>query len=536
MSCRHAKINLSSRYAGSDQSVGAVVLTAQDVRLAMGPGRFFSSIRVFDSVDVLVDDRRALLSVKPLMAARLLSRGSCRVIDDEGAQSVRWRDVIGMIGATFRDLLSFPRLRRRVDARLAQLSVARPRPCIGEGPPLYLRADLWYGVKAGGSLGHIAGVLKGLRAAGWPAKLATTARIATIPDDTELLLLRPRPRHFTQSEWQQLTFNLDLVEDLWRQWLHPPPRFIYQRHGLNLFAGLDLARRWAVPFILEFNGPEVWVAEHWGRPLAEPDRARLCEEVSLAGADRIIVVSTVLADMLRARGIEQEKIRVIPNGVDTQMFTPERDGAGFRARWNLDGKIVIGFIGTFGPWHGVENLVAAFVALLQARPDLHVHVRLLLVGDGAHMVAVRDLVAEHSLEPFVVFTGLLAQAEGPDAIAAFDIAVAPTVDNADGSSFFGSPTKLFEYLAAGKATLCTAVAHVRDIIRDGENGLLVPPGDTQAMTDALERLIDDPALRSTLGCQARDDAVALHDYRIRIRQLVEAVESIRQTQDMTAER
>lgn len=531
---KHAIINLSSRHVSPEPdkawpgpAPATILLNAQDVRAAMTPSRLWRSFQRYQSVDLVVDDRRAILSIKPLLAARLLSRGPCRLIDAGGAQPVRWRDIAQTAAQTIRDMWRMPGLRRAVDTSLADLA-QRPAAVrhAGEGPPLYVRADLWYGVSAGGSIGHIAGVLKGLQDAGWPAVLATTETIPTIPPDTAVLPLTPHRRHLLQSEWQQLAFNLDLCNDLIAQWPHPPPRFIYQRHGLHIFAGAALARRWNVPFILEFNGPEIWVAEHWGRPLSEWQRAQTCETVSLDCADRIIVVSTVLSDMLKARGVPEEKIRIIPNGVDTEKFSPLRDGTAMRKRFGVQGKTVIGFIGTFGPWHGVENLVTAFAQLMQRRPDLHASLRLLMVGDGLRMAAARNLVAENHIAPFVIFTGLLPQADGPEAISAFDIATAPTVDNTDGSSFFGSPTKLFEYLAAGKATVCTAVAQVRDIIRDGETGLLVPAGDTNMFSAALERLVDDPALRERLGHAARTDAVARHDHAARTRQLMEAVNSV----------
>ncbi len=75
-----------------------------------------------------------------------------------------------------------------------------------------------------------------------------------------------------------------------------------------------------------------------------------------------------------------------------------------------------------------------------------------------------------------------------------------------------SPMKLFEYMASGKAVVASAMGQVRDVVKDGENGLLVPPGDETALADAVNRLIEDVSLRERLGMQAREDAVRYHSW------------------------
>lgn len=510
-----ALINLSSRKNQPLADGDEITLDALAVRAAFAPGAIGRTFRAYDSVDLIVDDRRSLLSVKPQIAARLMARGACRIVDPAGAEPITWSRLIRTCCGTVRDMLGLPALARAVDGRMAALA-GRPKATrLGAGPPLFIRADLWYGVKAGGSLGHIAGVLKGLAATGTPAVLATTEAIPTVPAETPVIMIAPKPRQLFKAEWQQLAFNLDFSDALFAGWQGPPPRFLYQRHGLNLFGGLDLARRWGVPLVLEYNGPEVWVADNWGRPLEERARAVTAETLAVHGADLVVAVSEVLAEALRKDGVAPERIAVIPNAVDPAMFTPERDSTGLRARHGLTGKTVIGFIGTFGPWHGVAVLVEAFALMLARQPALRETARLMLVGDGSEMHRAREAIAAQGIEECVVLTGLVPQASGPDHVACFDIATAPTVENADGSAFFGSPTKLFEYLAAGKPCVCSAIGQVAEIIHDGETGLLVPPGDVPALAEALTRLTTDAALRTLLGAAARQDALAHHTYTAR---------------------
>ncbi|MCA0319480.1 MAG: glycosyltransferase [Proteobacteria bacterium] len=519
----HAIVNL--RHGSVDAPPGWDVLDAEAVRQAFGRGRLRSAFRRYDKVELAVEDRRALLSPKPVLAARLLARGACAIVDREGVrEALTWPRVAVILAAALRDRLLWPSVRRRVQVALETAAAPAPEPIVGTGPPLYLRTDLWYGLLAGGSVGHTAGVIKGLAAGGQAPVLAAPERVPTVPDDIAMLRLQPRERTWPVSDWQLLEFNLDGHDQVLAGWQGPPPRFVYHRHALYSFAGLALARHWGVPLVLEYNGPEVWVADHWGRPLAERSLAEAAERAALRGATLVAVVSEALRDDLVATGLDPARIAVVPNAVDTALYRPDIAAAELRARLGLGDRLVIGFIGTFGPWHGVELLVEAFARLLAADLLARDRLALVLVGDGARMAAVQAATTRHGLQGSVVTAGLVPQEAGPAHLACFDIAVAPTVANPDGSAFFGSPTKLFEYLAMGRPVVASAIGQVTDIVSDGETGLLVPPGDADALARALARLAGDPALRETLGTAARAEALARHGHEARAAALLAALD------------
>ena len=119
-------------------------------------------------------------------------------------------------------------------------------------------------------------------------------------------------------------------------------------------------------------------------------------------------------------------------------------------------------------------------------------------------------VTHLGIEPAVHFTGLVAHAAVPDLLAAADIAVVPYPSMP--TELWLSPLKLFEYMAAGKAIVASAVGQLTDVIHEGHNGLLVAPGASQAMATALQRLLADPALCRRLGEQARLDAIRNHSW------------------------
>src|SRR5262249_23717590 len=152
-------------------------------------------------------------------------------------------------------------------------------------------------------------------------------------------------------------------------------------------------------------------------------------------------------------------------------------------------------------WHGAEVLARAFAKLI-ADDSMRARVRLLMIGDGARMSAVRKILAEAGALGSVVFTGLVPQERGPEYLAACDLLASPHVPNPDGSPFFGSPTKLFEYMAMGKGIVASNLDQIGEVLEHGRTAWLVPPGDVDGLAAGLARLVDDAGLRDALGVAA----------------------------------
>ena len=285
--------------------------------------------------------------------------------------------------------------------------------------------------------------------------LLTTDAIPLLDAGIRVCAIQAEARTWTRPELHQLHFNRKLSPAA--SALARPGRIIYQRYGAFNWTGAALSRQAGLPFVLEFNGPEAWLAEHWGVGLLYPELAARIEQANLEAADLVSVVSEPLRQHVLARGIPEQRIIVLPNGVDPERFRPDLDGAPMRESLGLGDRCAIGFIGTFGPWHGVETLAEAFIRLLQRRPDLSGKISLVLIGDGLRLPGVKDMLRGAGVLGDVVLTGLVPQAEGPAYLAACDILVLPTAPNPDGSSFFGSPTKLFEYMAMGRPIVATSL-------------------------------------------------------------------------------
>jgi glycosyltransferase involved in cell wall biosynthesis len=271
-----------------------------------------------------------------------------------------------------------------------------------------------------------------------------------------------------------------------------------------------------VPLVLEYNGSEVWVARNWGRALRYERLALAAEEASLRHAQLVVTVSEALRDELVDRGVEAERVVWHPNGVDPARFDPDRFGAeerrALRERYGIpsDARVVT-FVGTFGQWHGVDVLARSIRTHAAWARDFGV--RFLLIGDGLKMPEVRALV--EGVDDIVTLPGLVPQDEAPLHLAASNVLVSPHVPNADGSPFFGSPTKLFEYMAAAKPIVASDLDQIGDVLRGV--GVLVRPGDPDDLVRGLREALDHPEL----GAAARERVLERYTWRHHVDAMLE---------------
>jgi glycosyltransferase involved in cell wall biosynthesis len=278
--------------------------------------------------------------------------------------------------------------------------------------------------------------------------------------------------------------------------------------------------------VLEYNGSEVWVARHWGRPLRYERLALAAEEASLRHAHVVVTISQVLADELVERGIAPERVLWHPNGVDADAFDPIRFDAAarhkLRDRYDIAHEAtLVTFVGTFGQWHGVDVLAHAIRDEAEWARGAGVH--FLLVGDGLKMPEVRAAV--QGLDDVVTLTGLVPQADAPLHLAASDILVSPHVPNADGSPFFGSPTKLFEYMASARPIVASDLDQIGDVLRD-DLAVLVRPGDPADLSRGLRELVADPGRRTELGARARRRVVERYTWAHHVDALLAALKRV----------
>jgi glycosyltransferase involved in cell wall biosynthesis len=360
----------------------------------------------------------------------------------------------------------------------------------------------------GGAISHIRGFLYGLKSAGIGCRVFTGVDLAQEAFPNEVVPAHKRPYFLWGAV--MLAYNVVYVRGVQRFLGSRPPRFFYQRHFAFSIAGALLSRHWNVPLILEYNGSEVWMADHWD---PNPLRAwiKLCEEVSLRSAARIVVVSEVLRESLLAKGIEPDRIRVNPNAVDPDYFCPGRGRESGRRELGVDSEdVLVGFVGSFSFWHGIEILERAIVSLLSDQQPCRL--RFILMGDGLLRGEMRSALAAYEGDGQVIFTGPLPRNKVAEYLDACDILVSPHVPMPDGSRFFGSPTKLFEYMAMGKGIVASRLDQLAEVLEHDRTAWLVTPGNPEELAAGILHLALDPAKREALGAAARQAAVECHSW------------------------
>jgi len=288
----------------------------------------------------------------------------------------------------------------------------------------------------------------------------------------------------------EIGYNLVGLPMVWRQLRDAD--FLYERYALFNFSGVLAARLAAKPVVLEVNSP-LALEECREKSPRLFSLARWAERQILNRATRVIAVSGPLRRILIEQGADPRRIVVLSNGVNPASF---RAGAGspeLGRSLGLAGRVVVGFVGWFRPWHGLDLLLEAFRRHGLARRGG----ALLLIGDGPAMPELESYVAARRLQADVKFTGALPHSEVPAHLDLIDIAVQPAANE------YCCPMKILEYMALGKAIVAPRQENIEELVGDREAALFAP-GDADSLGEALGRLIDDARARARLGAAARD--------------------------------
>lgn len=313
--------------------------------------------------------------------------------------------------------------------------------------------------------------------------------------------------------------------------------FIYCRHRIFSSLPLETKRNLNAYLILEMNDvlhDAVWNLALY--PNMKKQRRILRPFFYLAGfflkrwvkhielpviqySDKIVVVSEQVKKMLVDSGYKNsDSIIVLPNGVDPDQFRPdEAEKNHAREKMGIpENHIVIGFAGTFGNWHGIPELTETFRRIAPEK-----NVSFLLMGDGLLRKEMQEKLSSFTN---VHFTGLVPFSEMPSHLNVCDILViSNSWDPKFGKPFFGSPTKLFEYMSMGKAIVASRLEQIGEILKDGESALLYSPGSVDEMETAIRQLIDDKSLRKRLGVAARESVILHHTWKMNAEQIEQCV-------------
>jgi glycosyltransferase involved in cell wall biosynthesis len=293
--------------------------------------------------------------------------------------------------------------------------------------------------------------------------------------------------------------------------------FIYERSTAYHRTGQKLSKMYRIPHILEVNSPLEELLTLYGCARALIPVASHIERSTAREAHAVVVGSAGMRQYLIDRGVRPGNIFTIYPTADDHFFIPARRRAEIRQRFDLDGKMVVGFIGSMAPYQRVDLLLQAAVEVRRTSTAVH----FFIVGDGPCMSELKRFVTDNGLEKSVSFTGRVPYNEIPEYSGAMDVCVIPH------ATWYGSPTKLFEYAASGKPVIAPRVEPIQEIIRDGQNGLLAEVGDVNDLATKILLLGENPRLSERLGGRLRQEILQNHTWDRNTDKLIEIFETTR---------
>lgn len=276
-------------------------------------------------------------------------------------------------------------------------------------------------------------------------------------------------------------------------------------------AALEISRRAGIPNLVSIQGGD----GHWVGTCCAYHRAAMQAVLNHSGA--VLIGSKSFAEeVVEANGTAMERFTFIPGAVATARFTPRTD---WRAGgWNDAQRPRLLYHGRVDRRKGALDLVGAFAALLR-RPDLRARPELLISGIGPDSDAVESAMAQHGLQADVRILGYVAYDDVPEVYRQADIFLSPTY--AEGFS-----NTILEAMASGLPCISTYSVGVVDCLRDGDNGLLVTPGDVAALEGAMHRMLTDDALRAQIAVRALSEVRRVYSWGIVGRMIVDVYESL----------
>lgn len=313
-------------------------------------------------------------------------------------------------------------------------------------------------------------------------------------------------------EVMELIYNIPAFFKLNKEAKKSKIDLIYERYFLFSIASIVISRKYHIPIIYEVNDSSFLPRL---RQLKFVKIANFIERKVFSIADSLIAVSNHFKNRLVKEGIPDEKVIVCHNAIDPDIFNPANVK-------DIDlgiasDQLILGFVGLFVKWVGLELLIFHFYKIHSEYPKTH----LLLVGSGPEEKNLRKIITALRLQSHVTMTGTVPHKEIPSYIHKMDICIIPKHER------YTSPVKLFECMAMGKAVLVPAYESIKEVIEHGKNGMLFEPEEKNNFLLVLRQMIKNKNLLEILRENSRRDVLKNYTWRDNALQIERAVNCIR---------
>jgi len=370
---------------------------------------------------------------------------------------------------------------------------------------------------ASGPRTHVLGVMNAFRRLGWevrPYIVGDRVPLEWVKGDQSAEVLRGS--WFRRVAADVARLGMGWLNG-WRAWREiGPVDLVYERYGAFQALGWWFQRK-GIPWILETNAVLYREATQDRATVALEGVLRRTERWVYRRCDVLVCISRALAELIvHEVGIPEEKIVVLPNGVDVSHLDPAR----VAPRRFFEGP-TIGFVGQMRSWQRLDLLLEVLAGLQQEG----IHYAFVAVGDGPMRKAWEKQAIALGLGAQVRFVGRVAWDEVPAYIAGFDLGYAGAVPLAAGKMYL-SPLKLYEYAAMGRPFVASAYDDARRLIADGAVGYLFEPGNPEDLKRVLRVAYDERSCWTVMGRRSREVVKQKHSWEARVRKLIQEINNI----------
>ncbi len=282
---------------------------------------------------------------------------------------------------------------------------------------------------------------------------------------------------------------------------------IYARQSAFTFIPLIVSKYFRIPYFLEVNGLITDEMKMFGQSKLNIAITELSEKLGYKKAMKIVAVTQgVKEGIMKLYNIPDEKIVVIGNGANIDMFRPiDQEEAKEKLKLDKDARYIC-FVGNLAPWQGVEYFIQAASSILALCPDA----RFLIVGDGSMKNKWMRQAEKVGVNNEFIFTGSVPYEQVPLYINASDVCVAPFIKKRN-MKIGLSPLKIFEYLACEKPAVSSQIPNL-EFIEQQKAGILVKPEDPEELAKAVIKLLKDETLREEMGKNGRKYVIKNHSW------------------------
>ena len=343
-----------------------------------------------------------------------------------------------------------------------------------------------------GQFVHVEEMVGALRSLGHDVIIAAPRSMESNEFGSDAGLVQWMKRHLPHFIYELLEFSYSFIA-YWR--LSKAVRFhqpdvLYERYNLFMPAGVWIKHRFGIPMLLEVNSPLYEERSRYDG-ISLKSFAQWSERYVWSNADYVLPVTRVMGDIIAAKGIPENRICIVPNGINLERFSVTTDTESAKLALGIQGKMVLGFTGFVRSWHGLDDIIDMI-----ANDDENLSRHLLVVGDGPARSSLEAQAHRLGIADRVTFTGIIGRNEVSRYVAAFDIALQPAV------VAYASPLKLFEYLMLGRAIVAPSQPNIMEILSDGVNAVLFDPDKPGGLSEAINRVSNDAELRQKIAAGA----------------------------------